>query len=507
MLVRRRMASIFWTSLRRWKARYWLLAFAALYILYCWARDMPLLSSNLPHYTGHYDVGTIDLEVPVHPARKYGEAKHTETGEAAFQVDTVLFSLFYPAVKGEVSERPKHLWVPKPISLQAEGYARFAHINNWLTNNLFTFGLWSLAGSTQVRAEVDVKLHGTAWSSHEVEPHGSLPIDDYGLPEFPVIVFSHGMASSRTSYTQWCGEMASRGYVVAAIEHRDGSGPGSLLMEKDYTKNIFHFGADQLDPKPETPELKEMQLGMRQIEVEETVKVLRRINAGEGLDVYRSSPRREGIGLPEWKHRLNMDRVVISGHSYGATLALQALKGAPSEALPFKGGIILDPGKQSGPLNHDVNVPLLVVHSQSWSSKHSLFHGRAHFEVVQDLVRDVLEKQKKFAWFLTAKGTTHPSCTDAPLIEPMLLSWTTGATIDVKDGIAQYVKISDEFMYYLEDGHRKGVLKEEVSHPKYDEETRKIENKEIAKFWQVHVSPSTFCAYPGLCGVDEDKKE
>ena len=293
---------------------------------------------------------------------------------------------------------------------------------------------------------------------------------------------------------------------MAAIEHRDGSGPGSLLMGRDTTKNIFHFGADQLDPKPETPELKEMQLAMRQIEVEETVKVLRRINAGEGLDVYRANPRQEGIGLPEWKHRINMDRVVISGHSYGATLALQALKGAPSEALPFKGAIVMDPGKQSGPLNHDINVPILVVHSQSWSQKHTVFHGRAHFEVVQDLVREVLEKQKKYAWFVTAKGTTHPSVTDAPLIEPMLLSWTTGATIDVKDGIAQYVKISEEFMYYLQNGHRKGVLKEEVSHPKYDEETRHIGNDKIAKFWQIHVAPTAFCAYPGLCGIDEDKR-
>ena len=174
------MASIFWGSLRRYRARYWFLALAALYVFYCWARDMPLLSSNLPAYTGQHDVGTIDLEVPVTPSRKVGDAINTETGKAAFQVDTVLFSLFYPAVKGAVGERPKHLWVPKPVSLQAEGYARFAHINNWFTNNLFALGLWTLAGSNTVRAEVDVKLHGTAWSSHEVEPHGSLPSDDYG---------------------------------------------------------------------------------------------------------------------------------------------------------------------------------------------------------------------------------------------------------------------------------------------------------------------------------------
>nr|OQO28278.1 hypothetical protein B0A51_04368 [Rachicladosporium sp. CCFEE 5018] len=118
----------------------------------------------------------------------------------------------------------------------------------------------------------------------------------------------------------------------------------------------------------------------------------------------------------------------------------------------------------------------------------SIFHGRPHFEVVKGLVESITADRKKLAWFLTAKGTTHPSVTDAPLIQPFLLSWTTGATIDVKEGV-----------------HQRGVLKEEVSHPTYNEQMRDISNKDIAKFWQVHVAPTTFCPYPGLCGIEEDK--
>ena len=36
----------------------------------------------------------------------------------------------------------------------------------------------------------------------------------------PVIVFSHGLAGMRTVYTGMCCDLASHGYVVAAVEHR-----------------------------------------------------------------------------------------------------------------------------------------------------------------------------------------------------------------------------------------------------------------------------------------------
>ncbi|KAK4547955.1 hypothetical protein LTR36_010674 [Oleoguttula mirabilis] len=467
---------------------------------------MPFFSSALPQYTGEYEVGTIDIEVPC-DGRKINDAVFAHNGQPAFELETVLFSLYYPSVKGATSEKPNHLWIPKRIGLQAEGYARFVHIDNFFTNNLFALGLWTLAGSTSIPASVDVPLHGTVKGYLDYEAEH--PIDDYGLPAFPVIVFSHGMASGRTSYTQYCAELASRGYIVAAVEHRDGSGPGSLIMSNGTTKDRFHFGAEDLSVKPEAEEFKAMQLAMRQAEVEETVRVLRQINDGLGTELRKLNVREEGQDLAAWRGRLNMERVVVGGHSYGATLALQTLKNGPCAARPFVGAVILDPGKSSGPLNDDINVPTLVVHSASWSKKHSIFHGRPHFDVVKDLVRKVLDEKHQYAWFMTSKGTTHPSVTDAPLIEPLLLSWTTGATIDVKEGVLQYVKVTHEFMQFLYNGHRKGILKEEVTHPQYDDDVRSDARKQrmpedIEKYWQIHVAPSTACAAPGLCGVDSD---
>jgi platelet-activating factor acetylhydrolase len=458
---------------------------------------MPILSDSLPVYLGEYEVGTIDLEVPVQ-RRNISDAVFKHTGEPAFQLDSVLFSLFYPSVSEARTSKAHHSWV-SDVHQQGEGYARFAGINNAITNHIFSFALWSLVGSTTIPANVDVPLHGTFDAQLQFEAQE--PIDSYGHSRFPVIVFSHGAASSRTSYTQWCGELASRGFVVAAIEHRDGSGPGSVVSQNDGTsRNVFHISASQLDPQPETADFKTMQLAMRQAEVEETVNALRQINDGFGKELFQTNPRDEGMDLMEWKGRLNLNRVVVAGHSYGATLALQALKDAPTERLPFVGGIILDPGKHSGPLNNDIKVPIIVVHSQTWSAHCSIFHGRPHFQVVKGLVKKVLHggknRKPQYAWFMTSKETSHASVTDAPLIEPTILSWTTGSTIDAREGVLQYVKVSEEFMRYLEDGRRTGILAEDVTHENYDEPVKDNGNKKqkkpdplVTRYWQIHVAP------------------
>ena len=42
------------------------------------------------------------------------------------------------------------------------------------------------------------------------------------LEPFPVIVFSHGLSGMRTMHCGVCGDLASHGCVVAAVEHRFG---------------------------------------------------------------------------------------------------------------------------------------------------------------------------------------------------------------------------------------------------------------------------------------------
>lgn len=281
-------------------------------------------------------------------------------------------------------------------------------------------------------------------------------------------------------------------------------GPGSVVhLPENKKKNVLLSRADQLLPNGTGVEISNddwrfLKLAFRDAEIKETISVLRSLNTGQGQEVFGNNYRKEGKTLSDWENRLDFTRLLIAGHSFGATGAMQALKSANKTALgsyinPAVGGIILDPGKSSGRLNPDIDVPLLILQSDMWSRTESIFYGRPHFDTVRDIALEVL-KRTGATWFLTSLKTSHPSITDAPLIEPLLLSWTTGATINVRDGLREYVRVSMDFLQFLKNGTQSGVLDVGVTHEQYGNDTRTDEQKEkmepgIGKYWEVHVAP------------------
>ncbi|EAT83518.1 phospholipase [Parastagonospora nodorum] len=462
------------------------------------------ITSPLPPYTGPHEVGILDVETEVQK-RVIHDAILKETGENAFELSTLAITLYYPSSLplASPSRRPwARPWLPQPISLIGTGYARLAGISFAPLQSLFTFGLWLLGSSTVIPGVVDAPILSSAEKILGDDGAGAGGLgkvieqehqelkreDEVGI--LPCVVFTHGMAGMSQSYSHYLGSIASHGYVVAAVEHRDGSGPGTIVHYPDgKEKKVWHMKLKDLksDPPMTDLDLKAAQLAFREAEISETIKLFAQLNAGDApvVNLKPDSPRE---ALPGFKGRLNLAAVTVAGHSYGATGAMQALKAAGTKAMPTNGGIALDPGKGSGPLNKDIDVPVLVMQSGEWTEKQVDFYGQGqHFDVVRRIIESVKE-----GWFMTLSGTAHPSCTDAPLIVPWIMKMVTGTTLNPRIALFNYIDASVKFLEYLQTREKKGVLASPVTSkagPLGDAEKREKFEGQYDAQWEVHVIP------------------
>ncbi|KAI8940684.1 hypothetical protein NX059_001953 [Plenodomus lindquistii] len=489
-------------SLRRFTWRRVLLFGSASLLFITFIFSLSPIVSPLPPYTGPHEVGILDVETEVQK-RIIREAVLKATGDDAFALETLAITLYYPSSLpvAPPSQRPwARPWLPQPVSLIGEGYARLAGVPR--LSSLFTFALWALGSSTVIPGVVAAPVlsgaekiltdEGSGSSSFgkimdaAEKEHSELKRDDeFGT--LPCIVFTHGMAGMSQSYAHYLGSIASHGYVVAAVEHRDGSGPGTIVHRPDGTeRKVWHLKLKDLRSNPPMSDLdlKAAQLAYREAEMSETIKLFARMHAGEEIE----NRKPDSPALPSFKHRLNLSAVTVAGHSYGATGVLQALKSAGSLEMPINGGIALDPGKGSGPLNKDIDVPMLVMQSGEWTEKQTEFYGQGwHFEVVKRIVDSIKE-----GWFMTLSGTAHPSCTDAPLIVPWIMKLVTGTTLAPTIALKEYIDVSVDFLRYLQTDVKKGVLGSKVtsaSGPLGDSKEREKFEGAFGADWEVHVVP------------------
>jgi platelet-activating factor acetylhydrolase len=275
----------------------------------------PTIFPVLPKYPGPFQVGSVEVEVPLSKPRNFDV---TET-----RAETILVRLFYPADTSAVGKKATPSWLPQPGMEYAKGYA------NFLKQPVLPMSL------AIVLAVYNITIPAIE-NAPPIGPSNS---------RLPVMIFSHGLGGSRNAYSQWCGSLASYGVLVAAIEHRDGSAPISVVNAGTRNQTVVHYRRFT-EHNDQTRACRTSQLAQRTFEVSSLVGLLRDINHGK---TFKISEDKQSL-LYQFKGLLNTKKgqLIMAGHSFGAATAVAVCKDKENieSSYPFrddfKAAVMLD---------------------------------------------------------------------------------------------------------------------------------------------------------------------
>ena len=466
----------------------------------------------------------MDIEVPAQNPRTFSNI--TRHHRHLLQLETVLLSIYYPCAIGSGSGRDpagyrqwsRETWLPRPRKGTAQGYARLGGVPDWtavpffFASTMFTKipAFRNARPAEHWPAEESYSTAGKKGRNSEGRPpEGAEP---GSKPKFPLMLFSHGLGGTRTTYSSVCGEFASYGFVVCAVEHRDGSGPRTYVNHSDQGEgsrkeregkgNVDHTPEEKeesydaidyiwpkynpYDTNPNNDqgvdrELRSGQLALRLAELEEAYRLLEQLYTGDGEEyIYKRNMRKkgyagsssrglEGVNWKCWQDRFHLGHVTMVGHSFGAATTVEVLRSGDRFNF-IRQGIIYDIwGAAVNPPadepQHRIHTPLLGINSEAF------MYWASNFDAALSLVKEAASNQpeppphyppeivhppalnSKLSWLLTIRGTVHISQSDFPILYPRLCSSLLKVTADPKRALDLNIDASLEFLRFTMPSH------------------------------------------------------
>jgi len=353
-------------------------------------------SPRLPSPAGDYNVGYVDIMTEGRPEvgsyfRLYfptDQSPDKSNGKCPLWTDIKGQSGFVSFMQAVLTLWPS--WVP--------------HSEFILRSYLSCVSPW-LHGATMKAWNLFTLVHGAL--TVPLVP-GARPADPK-QGKYGVVVFSHGMGCHRNTYSKICYDLASQGVIVAAVEHRDGSA-GSSYYSLD---GLLHEVPHQIVPDRDSEyNVRAKQINHRVHEISRVIDVLQDMHIGKHVTNVAVAEVSEDVSLDQdtslswWEGKIDLERVYVSGHSYGGNTALRA---AATDSR-IRGAAVMDPwmfpGHHSAPC---LAKPALVVHTESFIHVNNLEVLKAMLQDNDDVSAVVL------------RGAVHLSQTDLPMLfEPML---------------------------------------------------------------------------------------
>ncbi|XP_059212492.1 platelet-activating factor acetylhydrolase isoform X2 [Centropristis striata] len=298
-------------------------------------------------------------------------------------VKGTFFRLYYPCQETENGEKPD--WVP--CKEYFNGLADFMKINRSLSERIFNH----LFGSFKIPAYLNAPF-----KSNE---------------KCPVVIFSHGLGAFRTLYSAICAELASQGFIVASVEHRDESASATFYFrektESEKNKNVTKTSAPAQDNlvkewmyyrslqhgESEFP-LRNKQVKQRADECILALDKLFEINSGIPVENVLQTQ----FDWTTLENSMDLCRIAAVGHSFGGATVVEAL----CKEVKFKCGVALD--AWMFPLDDEifprVKQPIFFINSEK-------FQWAGNISRMKKLDSAVIQRK-----MITIRGTVHQSFPD-----------------------------------------------------------------------------------------------
>ncbi|KAF4620104.1 hypothetical protein G7Y89_g14716 [Cudoniella acicularis] len=298
---------------------------------------------QLPNLTGRYPVGTVSLELI--------DDSRIDPFTPNPQPRDIMVSVFYPT---------------STTAITSGNYSFAPYFSSSKTAAAFDS---YLGNSTEIL--------GIATQSYYKAPIAN--------NDFPVLIFSHGLGSSRFMYTAQLEALASQGWIIVAPDH-----PYDALITEFPNGNVIRIDPSVLDDFPsKMPSLVEVRVA----------------DVGFIASALKNSTTLSQIpGLISSGGTLRSNRIGIFGHSLGGNTAAQAVSN--SSKFPcganFDGGIF-GPVAKSG-----LDKPFLQIEAQD------------HPQTSDATFAKFWVQLRGFRREFMVNGTVHVAFMDIPVLRDLL---------------------------------------------------------------------------------------
>jgi dienelactone hydrolase len=319
-------------------------------LLWCFS---PIFNS-FPKPTGLFDVGIVT-------ANFVDETRPEVHSKDPHAKREIVVDFYYPTIKSGTSKKypyqPQHLEATKKVK------ATYTKIPAFVWNNLLS-GIQSYAA-----------------------PHAPIALDK----PFPVIIFSHGIGSD-VYYNVYLEELASHGYIIAAVYH-------------PYDSEVVVFPDGKI------------------VEMDPSFRSM--IKQGDRQKIYEYRAQAHKIWLEDLKflitklfalnedqhslfyHRFDLQNIGAIGHSHGGGVVIDLVKTDDR----VKAGIDLDGWTKSANTTQGFNKPFMFLLQE---------HG------IDPSVEELYKNMGKDAYTIKIKGAGHGAFSDF-----ILLKWPLVTFFDV----------------------------------------------------------------------------